>query len=130
MIRGMEVGGGVAPGRVVTATDVAAGHADAQVHPAVPIGQALLAARSAGQHGTYRAQVRAATVLEVDLERDLRLDVDLRGELVRRGFRFEPLKLLGTEEPRRGDEGARRAPELELVAGLEGDVQRQLSAVA
>ena len=126
----MEVKGGVASGRVVAAAYVAADHADAKVHPAVPLGQTLFAARSAGQHGTDGAQVRAANVLRIDLECDFRLDVDPRWELVRRGVWFEPLKLLGAEEPRRGDEGARRAPELELVAGLEGDVQRQLSAVA
>ncbi len=96
----------------------------------MPFGQTLFAARGARQHGTDGAQVRAANVLRINLECDFRLDVDPRWELVRRGVRFEPLKLLGAEEPRRGDEGARRAPDLELVAGLEGDVQRQLSAVA
>src|SRR6202171_5472382 len=59
---GVVVFGGVASGRLVAASDMSAGHAEAQVEPSLADGQAFLATVAGRDDITYRPQVGAYRV--------------------------------------------------------------------
>ena len=69
MVCGMEMCGGMLVLGVVAAADMTADQANAQVHPAIPGLQAILAANGAGRNFLDLAEVRAALLLAERLQR-------------------------------------------------------------